>query len=79
MKYARRLSEIQPFRVMKLLARANELEQQGNDVVHMEVGEPDFATPEPIVAAGMQALQQGKTKYTGAQGIMELRQAIAGN
>lgn len=78
-KYARRLSEIQPFRVMKLLARANELEAEGFDVVHMEVGEPDFPTPEPIVKAGQEALQQGKTKYTSAQGITELRVAISGH
>jgi aspartate/methionine/tyrosine aminotransferase len=76
-KYARRLSEIEPFRVMKLLARANELESEGFDVVHMEVGEPDFPTPEPIVNAGRQALLEGRTRYTNAQGIIELRSAIS--
>jgi aspartate/methionine/tyrosine aminotransferase len=78
-KYARRLSEIEPFRVMKLLARANELEAEGHDVIHMEVGEPDFPTPEPIVKAGQQALQEGRTRYTNARGIIELREAISGH
>jgi aspartate/methionine/tyrosine aminotransferase len=75
--YARRLKEIQPFKVMKLLARANELAGMGHDVVHMEVGEPDFPTPAPIVRAGMAALSSGMTRYTAAQGIRQLREAIA--
>jgi len=76
--YADRLIEIQPFKTMKLFARAQELEAQGCDVVHMEVGEPDFATPAPIIAAGQAALAEGKTRYTSARGILELRVAIAG-
>ncbi len=75
--YARRLGEIQPFRVMKLLARANELEKQGGNVIHMEVGEPDFPTPKPIVQAGQQALLEGRTRYTPAPGIPELREAVS--
>jgi len=75
--YARRLKEIQSFKVMKLLARANELAGMGHDVVHMEVGEPDFPTPAPIVRAGMAALSSGLTRYTAAQGIRPLREAIA--
>jgi aspartate/methionine/tyrosine aminotransferase len=75
--YAKRLQEIQPFKVMKLLARANQLQAEGHQVVHMEVGEPDFATPRPIVEAGVAALQGGKTKYTSAQGIPALREAIS--
>ena len=76
-RYAERLGEIQPFRVMKLLARANELQSMGHDVIHMEVGEPDFPTPEPIVRAGMAAMSDGKTKYTPAQGVPRLREAIS--
>ncbi len=76
--YARRLAEIQPFRVMKLLARANELEKEGGNVIHMEVGEPDFPTPHPIVQAGKQALLEGRTRYTPACGIPELREAVSG-
>jgi aspartate/methionine/tyrosine aminotransferase len=75
--YAERLQEIQPFKVMKLLARANQLQAEGHQVVHMEVGEPDFPTPQPIVEAGIAALQGGKTKYTPAQGTPALREAIS--
>ena len=77
MRSAKRLSEIAPFRVMELLARANELEAQGENVIHLEVGEPDFDTPPQIVAAGKQALDQGHTKYTDARGIPELRYALS--
>jgi aspartate/methionine/tyrosine aminotransferase len=75
--FADRLAHIQPFHVMNLLARARELEAQGRDIVHMEIGEPDFATPEPIVAAARSALQRGATYYTPALGLPELRAAIA--
>ncbi len=75
---ARRAQEIEPFRVMAILARARELEAQGRDIVHMEVGEPDFPTPEPIVEAGLAALRAGHTHYTAALGLPALRQAIAG-
>jgi len=75
--YARRLKDIQPFKVMRLLARANQLQAAGHDVVHMEVGEPDFPTPQPIVDAGIAALLAGQTKYTPAQGIPALREALA--
>jgi aspartate/methionine/tyrosine aminotransferase len=75
-QYANRLSEINPFRVMKLLARANELEAQGRPIIHMEVGEPDFPTPAPIVVAGKRALDDGHTKYTPADGLPGLRKKI---
>ncbi len=78
MKMADRLSRIQPFRVMELLARAAEHEAAGHKVVHLEVGEPDFDTCEPVSAAGIAALQRGATKYTPALGIPELREAIGG-
>ncbi len=76
--YARRLDRIQPFHVMRLLHRARELEAQGRDIIHMEVGEPDFDTPEPIVRAGVEALREGRTHYTPAVGLPRLREAIAG-
>jgi aspartate/methionine/tyrosine aminotransferase len=76
-RYARRLDDIEPFRVMEIMERAKALEAAGNDVVHFEVGEPDFATAEPIVAAGLQALAAGRTKYTQSLGIPELRARIA--
>ena len=74
---ASRLSRIAPFHVMELLARAKALEAQGRDIIHMEVGEPDFPTPEPIIAAAQAHLATGRVFYTPALGLPELRQAIA--
>lgn len=74
---ADRMAQIAPFHVMKLLARAKELEAQGKSIVHMEIGEPDFKTPQPIIDAGITALQKGLTQYTSALGLPALRQAIA--
>lgn len=74
---AQRMREIAPFYVMEVLGRAQTLESRGQTVIHMEVGEPDFPTPEPIVAAGHRALEAGLTHYTPATGILELRSAIA--
>ena len=76
-RIARRMSDIQPFHVMALLARARELEAQGRSIIHMEIGEPDFPTPHPVVAAGIRALQQGNIHYTPALGLPQLREAIA--
>ncbi|MEC7420509.1 MAG: aminotransferase class I/II-fold pyridoxal phosphate-dependent enzyme [Pseudomonadota bacterium] len=75
--YSVRSSEINPFTVMQLLQRASEFEAEGKRVVHFEVGEPDFVTAEPIVKAGIAALQEGKTKYTPAQGVLSLREKIS--
>ena len=74
---ARRMADIAPFHVMALLARAKELEAAGRSIVHMEIGEPDFLTAEPIVVAGQRALAAGRTRYTAAAGLPELRQAIS--
>ena len=74
---ARRMADIAPFHVMALLARAKELEAAGRSIIHMEIGEPDFPTAEPIVAAGLRALAAGRTRYTAAAGLPELRQAIS--
>jgi aspartate/methionine/tyrosine aminotransferase len=63
---------------MALLARANELQAEGHDVIHLEIGEPDFTTAAPIVEAGQAALAAGHTRYTAARGLPELRRAIAG-
>ncbi len=76
--YSRRSREIAPFHVMSLLARANALEQAGHDVIHLEIGEPDFTTADPIVRAGQAALAAGHTRYTAARGLPALREAIAG-
>jgi len=74
---ARRMAGIAPFHVMELLARAHALEAEGRSIIHMEVGEPDFPTAEPIMAAAQRALHEGRTRYTSAVGVPELRQAIA--
>ena len=74
---AARMAEIDAFHVMDILARARALEAQGRDIVHMEIGEPDFPTPAPIVEAGIAALRAGHTHYTPALGLPELRAAIA--
>ena len=63
---------------MDILARARALEVQGRSIIHMEIGEPDFPTPDPIIQAGIAALQTGKTHYTPALGLPALREAIAG-
>ncbi|MCK4833345.1 MAG: aminotransferase, partial [Gammaproteobacteria bacterium] len=76
-KLSKRSRELSPFHVMDILAQANALSQQGKPVYHMEVGEPDFATAEPIINAGIDALNQFKTHYTPALGLPELRQALA--
>ena len=69
--------EIQPFEVMEILARAQDLEASGRTVVHMEIGEPDFTAPAPVVDAGVRALRAGLTAYTGSLGLRSLREAIA--
>src|SRR5262245_7316230 len=75
---SRRTRDIEPFHVMALLARARELEAQGRSIIHMEIGEPDFATPAPICAAGVQALQRGEVFYTPSTGLPQLKRALSG-
>lgn len=77
MSGAERINRIKPFYVMELLARARELERQGRHVVHMEIGEPDSPTPQPVIDAGMKAIRSGDVKYTPAMGLPKLRSAIA--
>ncbi len=74
---ARRMADIQPFHVMELLRRARELEAQGRDIIHMEVGEPDFPTPQPMVDAATRFLAGGDVHYTAALGLPALREAIS--
>ncbi|WP_028484098.1 aminotransferase class I/II-fold pyridoxal phosphate-dependent enzyme [Thioalkalivibrio sp. ALE17] len=68
---------VEPFRVMDILARAQEAERNGRDIIHLEVGEPDFPTPPPVIAAGRAALAAGDTRYTPAHGTRALREALA--
>jgi aspartate/methionine/tyrosine aminotransferase len=74
---AARVREIAPFHVMEVQTAARALEAAGRTVVHMEIGEPDFATPQPVLDAAQRALSDGGIYYTSALGIPELRQAIA--
>ncbi|PMR67759.1 pyridoxal phosphate-dependent aminotransferase [Halomonas heilongjiangensis] len=79
MSWNSRVERVAPFRVMSLLEAAQAREAVGHDVIHLEVGEPDFATPAPVVAAGQAALTAGHTRYTPAAGLPALREAIAGH
>ncbi|MCE8035864.1 aminotransferase class I/II-fold pyridoxal phosphate-dependent enzyme [Billgrantia tianxiuensis] len=79
MPWNSRVERVAPFRVMSLLEAAQAREAAGHDVIHLEVGEPDFATPEPVVAAGRAALAAGHTRYSPAAGLPVLREAIAGH
>ncbi len=69
--------DIPPFIVMDVLEKAQELERKGEHIIHLEVGEPDFDTPECISEAGYRAICDGKTHYTHSLGLLELREAIA--
>jgi aspartate/methionine/tyrosine aminotransferase len=75
---AQRMGDIGPFHVMELLGRARELEALGRSIVHMEIGEPDFTTPQPVIEAAQRALAEGRTHYTPALGLPALREAISG-
>jgi len=78
LRLSQRARDIQPFQVMDILARARAMEAAGRSIVHMEIGEPDFPTPAPIVEAGIRALREGRTHYTPALGLAALREAISG-
>jgi aspartate/methionine/tyrosine aminotransferase len=77
MRTARRAAEIEPFEVMDVLSRAQALERAGRRVVHMEIGEPDFTAPAPVVEAGIRAMRDGRTAYTATLGLTSLREAIS--
>ena len=73
----KRSSSIRPFQVMAILAEAQALQAAGHDIIHLEVGEPDFPTPAPMTEAAITALRAGKTHYTPALGLPALREQIA--
>src|SRR5688572_22397767 len=77
-RLATRMSAIEPFHVVVLVTRAKELEAQGRSIVNLVIGEPDFPTPQPIVQAGIAALQAGQVRYPPSLGTPQLREAIAG-
>ncbi|MCX5917386.1 MAG: pyridoxal phosphate-dependent aminotransferase [Deltaproteobacteria bacterium] len=70
-------SEIPPFIVMEVMEKAASMERQGENIIHLEVGEPDFDTPECVKEAAIRAIREGKTHYTHSLGVVELREAIA--
>ena len=70
-------SEIPPFIVMEVMEKAAAMERKGENIIHLEVGEPDFDTPECIKEAAIRAIREGKTHYTHSLGVLELREAIA--
>lgn len=77
MKLSKRMSRLGTETAFEVLAKAKALEAQGREIIHLEIGEPDFDTPHNVIEAGVSALRGGYTHYTPAAGILPLRQAIA--
>ena len=77
MKLAERMTRIGVESAFEVLLRARELEREGRNIIHLEIGEPDFATPSHIVEAAKRALDEGYTHYGPTQGLPELREAVA--
>ena len=71
-----KVRDVKSFMVMDVMARSAELEREGRRIIHLEVGEPDFDTPEVIRDAAVEAIRSGKTHYTHAMGMIELREEI---
>lgn len=74
---ARRAQEIEPFLAVEVFQRAEQLEAEGADVIHLEYGEPDFDTPPAVREAAEKALKDGRARYVNTQGLLPLREAIA--
>jgi aspartate aminotransferase len=77
LRLAERMSRLGTESAFEVLSRARVLESQGKEIIHLEIGEPDFDTPGNVVAAGIKALQQGWTHYGPSAGLPALQQAIA--
>jgi len=77
MKLAGRMARLGTEAVFEVGAKARALEAQGREVIHLEIGEPDFDTPEHVTAAGIEALRAGQTHYAAPEGLAPLREAIA--
>jgi aspartate/methionine/tyrosine aminotransferase len=78
LRIAARMEHIAPFEVMEIQTLARALEAEGRDVIHLEIGEPDFRTPQPVVEAAKRALDTERMFYTSALGLPRLREAISG-
>ena len=74
---AARLAEIEPFHVMEVQRRAQALEAQGHHIIHMEIGQPDFAAPPQVIEAATRAMRERSLGYTAALGLPELRESIS--
>jgi aspartate aminotransferase len=77
MNYSQRVRSLKAEGAYQVLARAQALEAEGRDIIHLEIGEPDFETPSHIQQAGIQAILAGRTRYNLPSGILELRQQVA--
>jgi aspartate/methionine/tyrosine aminotransferase len=77
MSFAIRTHHLRPEGAYEVLARANQLEATGKEIIHLEIGQPDYATFEDICNAGIEAIKAGKTRYTPPSGIPSLREVIA--
>ena len=77
LRVAARMAHIEPFEVMEIQTLARAAEARGADVIHLEIGEPDFRTPQPVVDAAKRALDEHRMYYTSALGLPQLREAIA--
>jgi len=77
MHLAARMAHIEPFELMEIQTLAREVDAGGHDVIHLEIGEPDFRTPAPVVEAAKRALDTQPMFYTSALGLGQLREAIS--
>lgn len=77
MSFTDRVLHLKAEGAYQVLARAQELEAEGREIIHLEIGEPDFSTPAHIQEAGIQAIRSGRTRYNPPRGILELRQRVA--
>jgi aspartate/methionine/tyrosine aminotransferase len=76
-RLAARMAEIEPFHVMEIVRRAQDLESAGRRIVHMEIGQPDFSAPQPVLDAAIAALRRDPMGYAASLGLPALRVAIA--
>ena len=76
-RIAKRIQAVRGEAAFEMLGRATELERQGRSIIHLEIGEPDFDTPRPVVEAGIEYLKKGATHYAPISGIRELRASVA--
>src|SRR5699024_6159805 len=76
MRLSKKVQDITPSSTLAISAKAQELKQQGKDVIGLGVGEPDFNTPDYIIEAAYEAMKSGKTRYTPSSGVLELKEAI---